>query len=126
MTKKPRISDKESGMFILTIALGILGAIIGALYSAYYVDWLTVTYPKTNWGFTVIWSSIVLVFIVTFLLVFAFWLIRRNKGKTETESEQPTWKIKVKSKDKEIEVTGTNPEEVQKIFEEVRWKHPTS
>ena len=54
------------------------GGVIGSPYSAYYLEWVKTVYPNTNWGFAVLWSSIVLAIILVVLFVWSFRQIRRG------------------------------------------------
>ncbi|HUJ84507.1 MAG TPA: hypothetical protein VLV84_02760 [Candidatus Acidoferrales bacterium] len=78
MVEEQRRMRRESGWLMMGVALGILGGIIGALYSAYYIEWIKDTYPKMNWGFAVLISSIVLAVLLAFLFLWSYYQIRRG------------------------------------------------
>jgi hypothetical protein len=63
---------REIGILIFGVVLGGLFGIIGGLWSAYYVEWLKSTYgPNPNWTPLIILSSLGLVVLVVFLIIFA-------------------------------------------------------
>jgi H+/Cl- antiporter ClcA len=73
MTKERRFR-REIGLLVFGVVLGGIMGIASDLWAAYYVKWLESSVHSYNWALTLIVTSIALILIVGFLLV---WSIRQ-------------------------------------------------